>query len=288
MKKVRRLLIVFAVLFLAACGTGEEAEEEEADDVTTVDVEEVQEGDLTVERSKFGRVAPGSTAPIMLEALGEIEELEVRNGELVEEDDLLAEVSTPAGNQNIRSPKDGVVASLQGSEGDLVSNEEPFAVVADMTSPAVDVSVTKRIHDFLEADDEVTVLIEDEEYEATVTGLDPMPDDTGLYPIELTLAEEDIEEGDLLPGAVAEVIIPEQRFENVLLVPSAAVVTEGDDRFVYTIEDNIVEKKSVTVKETQSDETAIESEDVEAGDQDVTTGQLNLSDGAQVNVAGGE
>jgi len=287
MKKVHILLVAFVLLFLGACSADEESEQEE-EQVTTVETEEVEKGDLAIERSQYGRVSPGSSSPIMLETPGEIDELEVRNGDSVAKDDLLAKVKTPAGSQNIRAPIDGVVASLQGSEGDMVSNEEPLAVVADLTSPTVDVSLTEGIYQLLEADETVTVLIEDEEYEATVTGLDPMPDDTGLHPVELTLDEEEVEDADLLPGTAAELIITEQRFEDVFIVPSEAVETEVDDTFVYVINDDTVEKISVTVKETQSEQTAIESEDVEEGDRVVTTGHLNLSDGAQVNVAGGE
>lgn len=288
MKKIHMLLAACLLLVLAACGAEDAQQEEEEERIATVDVAEVVKDDLTIERTLIGRIAPNSSAPIMLEMPGEVSELEVKNGDTVGENDRIATISTPAGSQTIRAPQDGVIASLQGSEGDFVSNEEPFVVVADMTPPAVDLSVTEYIAELLEADETVTVTIHDEEYEATVESIDPMPDETALYPVTLTLDEEETEDQEIVPGAVAEIVIPEERLEDVLLVPSEAIVAEADEHFVYIIDDDIAVKRAVTVKESQSEQTAIESDEVEAGDQVVTAGQLTLSDGAQVNIAGGE
>lgn len=290
MKKIHILLAAVLLLVLAACGAeeGEQEEVEEAEQNVTVNVAKVEEGDMTIERTVIGRIAPQSSAPIMLDTPGEVTELEVQNGETVEEDDYIATISTPAGNRTIRASLDGVIASLQGSEGDFVSNEEPFVVVADMTPPVIQVSVTNNIQKLLEVDDEVSVTVDGEKYEATVESIDPMPDDTALYPVGLTLDEEETEDADILPGTVAEIVIPQERLEDVLLVPSEAVVTEADEAFVYVIKEGVAEKIAVTVQESQSDQTAIESEEVKAGDQVVTSGQLTLSDGARVNVAGGD
>jgi len=287
MKKIQMMILLVLFIFsLAACSQGEdEADQEDEERITSVEVAEVKEGDFTVERSLYGRITPNSTAPVMLEVPGEIDELEVKNGDSVEEDDLIAKISTPAGSQNIRAPKDGVVASLQGSEGDMATSEEPFVIVADMSPVKVEVSVTDKVRSLLEMDDTLTVTVDGQNYEATVTSVDTMPDDTGLYPVEVTL---DDEEAEILPGVVAELLVPEKLMDDALIVPSEAIVNENDESFVYVVKDDIAGKKKVSVKETQSDETAIESEEVGAGDQIVITGQLTLSDGDQVNVAGGE
>jgi len=285
-RKIVGTLVILLMVFLAACSQAEEeTETNEEERVVAVEVAEAKEEDFTVTRSLYGRAVADSTAPVMLETAGEIDTLEVSNGDQVEEDDLIATLATPAGNQNIRAPKDGVIASLQGSEGDVVSNEEPFVVVADMSQMEIEASVTANVRSSLEVDDTITVTIDDTDYEATVESIDMMPDDTALYPISLTIEDE---EADILPGAVVELLVPEQRLEDAIIVPSEAIVNEEDETFVYAVEDETAVKHPVTIDETQSEETAIESENVEAGDQIVVTGQLTLSDGDQVNVTGGE
>lgn len=172
------------ITLLAACNEDEDTNEEEEARVVPVETAEAAEGDLVIEKSVYGRTAPSSTAPIMLQNPGEIDTLEVENGDQVEEDDLIATISTPAGKQNIRASRDGEVVNLNGAEGDLVSNEEPFALIADMDTVKLDFSVTANVRELFEEETVMETRINDQEYEAEITSIGKMPNDTGLYAIE--------------------------------------------------------------------------------------------------------
>lgn len=287
---MKKLLLSTVAIFLlssvAACSQGEsEGENADVEDrVAAVEVAEAVEGDLTLERSIFGRTAPNSTTPILLQSAGEVDSLEVANGEQLEEDNLIAKISTPMGKQNIRAPKDGELVNLKAAEGDAVSNEEPFALIADLDTIKLNFTVTADVRNLVAVDKKMTVTIENKQYEATITSVSTMPDDTGLYPVEAKVANED---RAILPGMVAELSVPEQQITDSIIVPTAAIIEEDDKTFIYVVKDNQATKQVITVVETQSAETAIEG-DIQVGDSVIVTGQLTLSDGVQVNVVKGE
>lgn len=281
---MKKMLFGFAAILmiglLAAC-TEENATENEQERVVPVETAEAQRGDLVIEKTLYGHAEPNVTTPIMLQAPGEIDSLESQNGEHVEEDDLIATIKTAAGNQNIRAPKDGQVLQIQAAEGAIATNEEPFAIIADMEQMKLQFTVTADVRSLLTLDETYKAIIDNQEYEANIAEIGVMPDDTGLYPVEATVENA---EATILSGMVAEMNVPETTVEDTLLVPTSAIVQEDELSFIFIVTDNQAEKIEVVIQETESDISAIEG-DVKSGDQIVLNGQLTLSDGDQVEIA---
>lgn len=281
MKKVAlRIAAVLLIGLFTACSQNDDTTKEQEDLTILVETVEATEGDLVIEKSLYGHTAPKGTTPIMIQMSGEIDELKVENGDQVEKDDLIAILKTPAGLQNIKAPKSGEVVQLSVEEGDIATDAEPLAMIVDIEKIKVNFSVTSKIRSLLEKDATYTSVIEDQEYETEVTSIDVMPDETGLYPVEASVENED---GDVLPGMVAVMNVPEKRIKSAIILPSAAIIEESDGAFVYVIEDGRAIKTEITITEAQSDRTAIEGE-VNAGDQVVINGQLTLDDGSKVKV----
>ncbi|WP_373893940.1 efflux RND transporter periplasmic adaptor subunit [Virgibacillus natechei] len=281
------IIAILLIALLAACTSDEDSnenEEEEEETVTQVETVEATEGDLVIDRLVYGRSSPSNTAPVMVQNPGEIDTLEVKNGDQVEEDDLIATIATPAGNEDITASTAGEITSLEASEGDIASGEDPLAVVADLDSMTLTFNVTADVQKLFSTEDTLDVAIDENEYEAEITAIDKMPDDTGLYPVEATVDNED---GDILAGMIGEMSVPENRIEETIIVPTEAITRADDEVFVYVIEDETAKQIAVTVEESQSDETAIEGE-IQAGDEIVVDGQLTLTDGDTVNVVEGE
>ncbi|MFD1852147.1 efflux RND transporter periplasmic adaptor subunit [Oceanobacillus bengalensis] len=283
---MRRLLLsvtaILLLIVLAACNEEEPVDEEER--VVAVEVAEAMEGNLTVENMIYGRTTPHQTTPVIVQVPGEIDALEVENGDKVEEDDLIATLATAAGNQNIHSTADGEVINLQVQEGDIATTDQPLAMVANLDRMEVQFSVISSVRSLFSKADTLDAMIDGKEYEATVTQMDTLPDDTGLYPIIAIVENED---ADILPGMIAEVVVPEEKIDSAIIVPTEAIVEEAEESYVYVVKDNMAEKRDITILETESKNTAIEG-DIKAGDQIITTGQLTLNNGIQVNVTGGE
>ncbi|WP_068673736.1 efflux RND transporter periplasmic adaptor subunit [Oceanobacillus sp. Castelsardo] len=287
MKKViLGIFFVLIVSLLAACTESNEnaADEEQEERVVAVEAKEAVEKDLVIEKSIYGRTAPNHAAPVMAQAPGEVKEVRVENGEKVKDDNIIIKISTAAGNQNVRSTTDGEVINLLVNKGDMVDPEEPVAMVADLDTVKIEFSVTEQLLSFISEEDKVDVFVEGEEYEAKVTNVGTLPNETGLYSV---IATVDNEEREILPGVVADIRIPEKKMESAILVPTSAVVSEENKSFIFIVKDNVATKQEIKVLETESDVTAIEGK-VKAGELVVTTGQLTLTDGAEVNVTGGE
>ncbi|MFB4475626.1 efflux RND transporter periplasmic adaptor subunit, partial [Oceanobacillus caeni] len=157
------------------------------------------------------------------------------------------------------------------------------AMVADLDTIKIEFSVTKQLLSLISEDDKVNVFIEDKEYEAAITNVGTLPNETGLYSV---IATVDNEKREILPGVVADIRIPEKKVETAILIPTSAIVNEENKDFIFTVKDNVATRQEIKVLETESDVTAVEG--INAGDQVVTTGQLTLTDGAEVNVTGGE
>lgn len=266
---------------MAACSEDDDTNEEnESEEITSVEVEEVTEGNLVIDKSFYARAEPGTTTPVMLEMPGEVDTLEVSEGDTVDENDTIAKLKTQAGIQNITAPKDGTVVNLETSEGEMASNEDPFALIADLETMNLSFDVTASDHDLFKKEDKYKLKFEGEEYEAEITQIGTMPGETGLFTVKAEVDNEDLE---MLPGSIVKLNIPETRVKDSLIVPTEAIVEEEGESFIFVVSDDEATKVEVDIKESQTDKTAIDA-DVEEGDNVVTKGQLTLTDTSQVNV----
>lgn len=281
MKKMGLFFIIMLTIgLLGACSNDENENEENEEMVSAVETVQAELGDLGIEKSVYGRTGPSEITPVLVSVAGEVDELKVENGDKVEEDDIIAKLKTQMGVQDLKAPKDGEVIQLEAKEGDLVTEENPFAMIANLEKMEISFSVTDKVRELFKTEDKLKTIISDKEFEAEVTSVGKMPDDTGLYPITAKVENED---DDILSGMTVLIKVTEERIKESIILPTEAIVEEAEGSFVYLLEEDHVVKEEIDVKATQSDRTAIEGE-VEEGDQVVINGQMTLSDGSKVNV----
>lgn len=271
------LLIIFV---LSACGGAEEENKKEEDLITSVETEAVKKGDFTIEKKLYGSISPSIQHPVLLSAPGEVTTLKVKNGDKVQKDDHLATVKTEMGSQTIYASKAGEIAHLRVEEGAFQSNEEPLLVIADLDTLLLSFSVTPSTRDQFKKEDTIHVQIDDKKYEATIQSVDTLPNETGQFIVE---AELDNEKRAITPGAVGQIVVTEERVKDTLIVPTEAILTEGNESFLFVVRGDIVEQVVVDITNTQSKETAIKG-DLKKGDQVVVNGQFTLTDGSKVEV----
>ncbi|WP_077623415.1 efflux RND transporter periplasmic adaptor subunit [Sediminibacillus massiliensis] len=273
-----------ASMLLAACSQDNEESQQEEDTVTPVEAEEVSEGDMTIEKEFYGRAMPETSYPVIPPTAGEVESLEVANGDEVEEGETLATILSAEGMGSIEveAAGDGEVNTLNAQEGGMVSGSEPMATIVDLDSLKVELTITTEDRNLFEDKETAAVSFStlEEEVEADIDYVSSVPNDTGLYPVELSFDNSDY---DIKPGMTAVVNLPEDVVSGTLLVPTSAVVEEADETYVYLIQDNQAVKTPVTIVNTQSDLTAVEGE-LSEGDSVVVKGQLTLSDGGEVSI----
>ncbi|GAB4073171.1 hypothetical protein GCM10028778_07620 [Barrientosiimonas marina] len=275
------IAVVLLIGILAACSQdAEDDDKDQEDQVTSVETAKVTADDLVINQSLYGRTKPDKTTPVMVQSPGEVTELNVADGDMVEEDDHLATIKSQAGEQTINARTDGEITNLNVQENDMASQEKPLMVIADFDPMTLSYTVTADEQQDLGTDDTYTAVIDGTEYDAAITSVGSMPDDTGLYPVKASVDNAD---GNILAGMISKLIVPKKKVSDSLIVPTEAVVTESGETFVYVVEDDKAVKKDVTVKESQSKKSAVKG-DVKEGDQVVVNGLLTLSDGADVDV----
>ncbi|WJE17721.1 efflux RND transporter periplasmic adaptor subunit [Halobacillus sp. ACCC02827] len=195
----------------------------------------------------------------------------------------LEQAKEQAANEAVTAPVSGEVASLNASEGDLVTNQQPFATVVSLNPMTITASVTAEQLDLFNKEEELKVNIGalEDEVTATVTYVSSVPDDTGLYPVE---ARVDNGEETIKPGMMATFLLPEKVVEDTLIIPTDSLVEENEETFVYQIVDEKAVQVAVEVVERQTDQVAVTSEDLPSDADVITSGQLTLTDGDLVRV----
>lgn len=281
MRKLVFVVCLGLILILAACGEDEDTKEVEDADPTPVEVEKVTKGDFNIKKTMYGNTAPKKQQPVMLEQPGEIKTLKVKNGDKVNKDDHLATIKTPAGDNKIEATTDGTIAQLNSSEGSMASNEEPLLVIADLDTLIIQYQVTAKARSLFKEDKELSVRIDGEKYKAKVTSIDALPGESGQYAVEL---EFDNTDEDVLAGEPAKVSVTEKKVKKTKIVPTTAILTEGDEQFVYVVKGDKVERVVVEVEETQSEESAVKADELKEDDEVVVNGHFTLTDDAEVNV----
>lgn len=280
MRQVLFSVCLLTVILLIGCNESNETTEPREEKITPVEVASIETGDFVVEKTVYGQTAAKKQVPVMLQEPGEISSIKIKNGDQVNKEDALATVKTPIGEQTIRATTNGTVARLQATEGSMQTNEEPLLLLVDTETLLIHYAVTANTRDLLKLDQTMNVYIEGEKYKATVTSVDTVPNETGQFAVEL---EMDNKEHDVLPGMPAKLLLADKKVKDTKIIPTEAVRTEGDEPFVFVVRNGHVEKVSVEVKETQSDQSAIEAE-LKKADQVVVNGHFTLTDQDKVEV----
>lgn len=286
MKKSLVLIIAMLSAILVACN--DEPEEEEAETVATpVEVAEVTQSNFTETRTFVARTMPSDQMPVVSEIAGEVDELHVEQGDVVEEGDVLAEIVHPQyGRRDLEAPMDGQIQQLNMAEGRMVTNEEPAAIVVTIDPLNLTFNVPASEVQNFSKDDEVNFTVSqlDQEGTATITTVADSAGETGTFEIQAEIENED---QDILSGVSAQVLLEKVVAENALIVPTEAVVERGEERVVFVAKDDQAVRIPVEVIAMQSKETAIkpvEDNTLEEGDQVVVRGQLTLSDDQEISI----
>lgn len=275
-------LLFFSVIMLTITGCSNENEAETNENevkITAVEIAEVKKGNLTVESSIYGNVMPSKQVPVLVQQAGEITEVKVENGEEVKKDARLATIKTPMGRIGIFAPAAGKVGQIQVKKDDFFSGEQPFATIYDDEKLIVQFNVTSEMRKNFKKEQKVDVQIEGKKYKAEIVLVETLPNEVGQFTIQAEIENEE----NILPGAIAEVIVKEVREKNALIIKTDAIVTESDESYVFVVDNDTAKKVPITIKEMHSEETAIEAE-LEENDIVITSGQFLIGDGSKVEI----
>ncbi|GIP35342.1 efflux RND transporter periplasmic adaptor subunit [Paenibacillus sp. J2TS4] len=181
----------------------------------------------------------------------------------------------------IHSPIDGEVLSIQNEVGEMIG-QSPFLVIVSLDPIKVVANISPKQLPLFQQGQAVQLEVGGHPVTGTVEYVSPAAADSGLFTVEVTVANA---ERLVKPGMMAKLVIPQTLAENVLIVPTASIMEESGQSYVFVIREDKAVKMNVDIVQAQSDETAVQGE-LTAGDKVVTKGQFTLSDGGKVKVIG--
>jgi membrane fusion protein (multidrug efflux system) len=101
-----------------------------------------------------------------------------------------------------------------------------------------------------------------------------------LYDLDLMVPNPD---GRILPGMFARVELVKQVFSKALSVPLYAVITQGDDRFIYVEKEGRAHKREVRLGVLEGWQVQIET-GLEPGERVIIVGHRFVDDGQPVDI----
>ena len=184
----------------------------------------------------------------------------------------------------LTSPISGRLNELKVEVGDLLRPGDDVAQILQFDEVKVTVGVPESdvaaVFDLKEAD----VIIEalgNRSVKGKKIFLSRQPRSLArLYDLELGIPNDD---GRILPGMFAKVELVKEVYPAALAVPLYAVITQGNDRFVYVEKDGKVEKRPVELGVLVGWEVHIKK-GLKPGEKVVVVGHRFLEDGQAVDV----
>lgn len=188
---------------------------------------------------------------------------------------------------NVIAPVSGTLVSLSATENGYVSASMPVAVINGAEQMKITVSVSEALVPKLAIGDQADVAVSaaGAQFSGTVRSVEKAANmQTQLYTVTISVPAE---VSGLLSGMFAEVTFHTDRADGVITVPSQAILTSGETRYVFVVEDGAAKYVEVTLGMMGSGVTEVTS-GLTAGQQLVTVGQSYLSDGDPVRIVSGE
>ena len=188
---------------------------------------------------------------------------------------------------NVIAPVSGTLVSLSATENGYVSASMPVAVINGAEQMKITVSVSEALVPKLAIGDQADVVVSaaGAQFSGTVRSVEKAANmQTQLYTVTLSVPAK---VSGLLSGMFAEVTFHTDRADGVITVPSQAILTSGETRYVFVVEDGAAKYVEVTLGMMGSGVTEVTS-GLTAGQQLVTVGQSYLSDGDPVRIVSGE
>jgi RND family efflux transporter MFP subunit len=184
----------------------------------------------------------------------------------------------------ITAPISGRLNEIKAKEGDLLDVNQQVARILQFEKVKVMVGVPESdvaaVFDLNEAE----VMIEalgNRKVKGRKIFLSRQPRTLArLYDLELIVPNPD---GRILPGMFAQVELIKKVFDQALAVPLYAVITQGDERFVYVEKDGQAEKRLIKLGVLVGWQVHVEA-GLNPGERVIVVGHRFLDDGQAVKV----
>ena len=197
-----------------------------------------------------------------------------------------AEARAEMGDRVIVAPFSGYASLRNISPGAVVSAGSEIATISDISTIKLDFSVPETLLSVIRRGQTIearSAAYPDEPFRGQIATIDPVIDpNTRAARVRARLPNPD---GRLKPGMLLTVAIETQPRMG-LSVPELAVIGEGDERYVFTVDEEGVAKRVQVRTGLRSGGRVEIVEGLQPGQRVVTEGVVKLADGMKVRLAG--
>lgn len=161
-------------------------------------------------------------------------------------------------NTTVRAPISGYVTSTNVTVGEMVQAGSPMVTIIDTHSMDIKLKVTESVVTGITAGSSAQISVKSagiENISGSVATVSPSKDSvTGLFEVTINVPNSD---GILKGGMFADVMIVTEKYDDMLCIPSKAVITENDKSYVYVENGGNAVKKEVTLGKSDEENTQV-------------------------------
>ncbi len=252
---------------------------------------------MTVERIDLqntiagnGNVVDPSSLDVYSEVAGTLTSLDVKLGQYVQKDQVLATVDPSRAGVTykqsvIKAPASGTILLLPFVQGSVVSMQAPIARIGLLDDLEVVLDIAERHIGTVGVGTKAQLTFKafgDEVFQAEVVRLSPVLN-PATRTLEIALKVEDPER-KIKSGMFPSVVLQTEKLEQVLAIPRSALLYTGSQAYVFTVgSDGLAHKHMVDVGLQVGDLVQI-TKGLAQGDSLIIQGQSLMTEGTQVRI----
>ena len=274
----------------ASSKAGAAAQATAKDTVFPVAVAPAVLGDLNDYVSLAGGIEPSTQVDVYSDASGQLVTLNVRLGQYVAQNEVVAEVDPSRPGQNyvpspVRAPIAGTVTSLPVDVGSRITQGIPVVQISTINQLQIRTQVAERYVGAMRVGEPAVIALEpfpNESFAARIVELAPVIDPQ-TRTMDVTLKFNTVD-ARAKAGMFAEIKIITLHKRDIVKIPADAVVVRGERSFVF-VEGaaGTAEQRDVKIGISVDGKSEVLS-GLAAGDRVVVRGQTLLENGSKVKV----
>jgi multidrug efflux pump subunit AcrA (membrane-fusion protein) len=298
------IIVIAVILFLAGCGQGGQsgpgkpggpAVPQEAP-VFAVNTIAAVQGQIRDYLALSGDIVAGSSVDVYSDVAGKVSRLRVAVGDRVTRNQAVAEVDPSRPGMDyvasvVRAPIAGTVTSLPAQLGMTVSQAVPLARIAGGSALEIRLYVAERFISKMARGLPCEITLDawpGEVFRGSVSEVAPVVDPSSRT-MEVRV-NVDNQGSRLKAGMFAKVRIITERKENIVKIPSSAMIQRFGEDYVFTAEQDaedpsvLVARKRVIVPGIMVDGVLEVTQGIRPDEDIIIKGHTLLDDGARINI----
>ncbi|AXY72567.1 efflux RND transporter periplasmic adaptor subunit [Paraflavitalea soli] len=185
----------------------------------------------------------------------------------------------------IKAPTSGIIGSKGVEEGMFVSTGTQIASIINLSQVKVQVYLTEAEVYQVSLGQNIkltTDVYPDRSFAGTVTFISPQANQAYNYQVEITAPNN--KDTPLRSGTFVYADFSRKTTRKVILIPREALLESTQHASVYTVQNGKAVLRSIKVGAEYGDNIQV-TEGLQPGEQVITSGQINLKDGALINMS---